>query len=52
MFYFTKDDILFLHTDMVLAFGGTDGIRDEGMLDSAIYAPLQTFDSIDYIQQK
>lgn len=47
MFYFTKDDILFLHTDMVLTFGGSDGIRDEGMLDSAIYAPLQTFDLID-----
>lgn len=27
--------------------GGEDGIRDEGMLESALAAPLQTFDSVD-----
>ena len=27
--------------------GGEDKIRDEGMLESALAAPLQTFDSAD-----
>lgn len=27
--------------------GGQDGIRDEGMLESALATPLQTFDSVD-----
>ena len=32
---------------MIDDFGGSDGIRDEGMLESALNAPLQTFDSSD-----
>ncbi len=47
MFYFTKDDIIYLHTKLIIKFGGSDGIRDEGMLESALNTPLQTFDSID-----
>lgn len=42
-YYFSKDDILFIHSKLIDDFGGSDGIRDEGMLDSAINAPLQTF---------
>lgn len=45
--YFSKDDILFIHSKLIDDFGGSDGIRDEGMLDSAINTPLQTFDSAD-----
>ncbi len=47
MFYFTKDDIVYLHTKLIINFGGSDGIRDEGMLESAISTPLLTFDSCD-----
>lgn len=47
MFYFSKDDIVYLHSKLILKFGGTDGIRDEGMLESALITPLQTFDSSD-----
>ena len=47
MFYFTKDDIKYLHTKIIAKFGGSDGIREEGMLDSALSTPLQTFDSSD-----
>lgn len=47
MVYFSKDDIIFLHSEMIANFGGTDGIRDNGILESAINTPLQTFDSID-----
>lgn len=46
-FYFSKDDILHIHSKLIDDFGGSDGIRDEGMLESALNAPLQTFDSSD-----
>lgn len=45
--YFSKNDILFIHSKLIDDFGGSDGIRDEGILDSAINTPLQTFDSTD-----
>lgn len=40
----TKKQILMLHQDLLNRFGGTAGIRDEGLLESAISAPFQTFD--------
>ena len=46
-FYFSKDDILHIHSRLIFDFGGSDGIRDEGMLESALNTPLQTFDSSD-----
>ena len=39
----TKEDILMLHAELIAAYGGADGMRDEWLLDSAIYAPFQTF---------
>lgn len=44
MFYFSKEDIIYLHKKLVIKFGGEDGIRDEGILDLVINNPLQTFD--------
>lgn len=43
MFYFSKDDIVYLHTKLIINFGGIDGIRDKGMLDSSINCSLLTF---------
>ena len=40
----TKEDILLLHSELIAEYGGSDGVRDEGLLDSAINAPFQTFD--------
>ena len=51
----TKKQILRLHHDLIEAFGGSDGVRDEGLLDSAIGAPFQTFDGryiLQTVQQK
>lgn len=45
--YFSKEDIIYLHSITVVRFGGSDGIRDDGMLDSALNTPLQTFDGCD-----
>lgn len=39
----TKQQILLLHDRLIKAFGGSDLIRDEGLLDSAVNAPFQTF---------
>ena len=43
MIKLTKDDILTLYKIMVDNTGGTIGIRDESLLDSALNAPFQTF---------
>lgn len=43
-FFLSKEDVIFLHSELINIFGGSDGIRDEAILDSAINAPLQTFD--------
>ena len=43
----TKEQILRLHSDLIDEFGGIHGIRDEGLLESALYAPFQTFDGQD-----
>ena len=40
----SKRQILMLHSMLVAQSGGADGLRDEGLLESAINTPLQTFD--------
>ncbi|MBQ7671017.1 MAG: type II toxin-antitoxin system death-on-curing family toxin [Clostridia bacterium] len=39
----TKDQIILLHSQLIEETGGSDGLRDEGLLDSAILAPFQSF---------
>jgi death-on-curing protein len=39
----TKEQILLLHYELINIHGGSNGIRDETLLDSAIAAPFQTF---------
>lgn len=43
MIILSKEQVLRLHSDLINATGGSDGIRDEGMLDSALNNPLQSF---------
>lgn len=38
-----KDLILSIHNELLAWFGGLDGIRDEGMLESALQKPKQSF---------
>ena len=44
MMLLSKRQILMLHTMLMAQSGGMEGLRDEGLLDSAINSPLQTFD--------
>lgn len=34
-----------LHTQLIESTGGCDGIRDDGLLDSALESPFQSFDN-------
>ena len=43
----TKDQIMLLHDRLIDATGGTFGARDEMIIESALNAPFQTFDSVD-----
>ncbi len=44
---FTKEQVIKLHSSLIKATGGTDGVRDEGLLESAVEAPFQTFGGVD-----
>lgn len=37
------DDVLDLHADQIDEFGGIHGIRDQGLLESAVMTPQATF---------
>ncbi|GAA5026944.1 death-on-curing protein [Marivirga lumbricoides] len=39
-----EEEVLKIHSILIERFGGSDGIRDRGMLDSALKRPYQTFD--------
>lgn len=39
----TKEEVLKLHHLSIKKYGGSHGVRDEGLLESAIARPYQTF---------
>jgi death-on-curing protein len=39
--WISRDEVHSFHTLLMSRFGGIDGIRDEGLLDSALNRPLQ-----------
>jgi len=43
MIEITKKQVVKLHSDLISRSGGTPGIRDEDLLDSALAAPFQGF---------
>lgn len=43
MMTLSKEQVLVLHERLIEATGGSAGIRDEGMLDSALSNPFQSF---------
>jgi death on curing protein len=44
MVYLTADQVLFIHYRLVNETGGEHGIRDIGLLESAVARPKATFD--------
>ena len=43
MIVLSKQQILLLHSQLILETGGSDGLRDVGLLESAINSPFQQF---------
>ena len=43
----SKEQIIALHQQLIKETGGSHGLRDEGLLDSAYNAPFQQFDNQD-----
>lgn len=39
----SKEQILMLHTQLIHQTGGSDGVRDYNLLESALEAPFQSF---------
>jgi death-on-curing protein len=55
MKWLSKDQVLMLHDQLIAQTGGRGGIRDDGLLDSALNAPFQSFETAELypsIQQK
>ena len=48
MIRLSREQILMLHHQRIERYGGSHGIRDEGMLDSALSAPFQSFGETDF----
>lgn len=51
----SKEQVLMLHAELLRETGGAEGLRDEGLLDSALNAPFQSFGETDVfpsLQQK
>jgi death-on-curing protein len=43
MIRLTKNQILMLHSQLIKETGGSDGVRDEKLLESALETPFQSF---------
>ncbi len=55
MILLSKKQLILLHEQLLAETGGASGIRDKSLLESALYAPFQTFNQQDVypsIQQK
>lgn len=44
----SKEQLLLMHEQLIDRYGGSHGIRDEGLLDSALAAPFQSFSGVDF----
>ncbi|HCD42672.1 MAG TPA: type II toxin-antitoxin system death-on-curing family toxin [Lachnoclostridium sp.] len=47
MIILTIDEIIQIHSKLILKTGGLDGIRDKGLLESAVFSISNGFDDIE-----
>jgi len=55
MIILSADQIILLHAHLISETGGIGGIRDRGLLESAVHTPFQSFNGTDAypsLQQK
>lgn len=43
----SRRQVLLFHEQLVRETGGSPGLRDGGLLESALAAPMQSFDGVD-----
>ena len=48
MIILSREHILLMHQQLIERYGGTHGVRDEGLLDSALNAPFQSFGGYEF----
>jgi death-on-curing protein len=46
--HLTRHQVLLLHAQLLQATGGVHGIRDDGLLDSALAAPYSAFEGTEF----
>lgn len=51
MIKLSSKQVLAVHKMMIEKTGGSDGIRDAGLLESALNSPFQTFDGRTFIRR-
>lgn len=47
MIWIEVEDVILIHSKVIQKSGGIDAIRDRGCLESAVAAPMQSFDGQD-----
>jgi death-on-curing protein len=47
MKYLTTEQVLFIHSRIIHETGGSHGVRDLGLLESAVARPQATFDGVE-----
>ena len=47
MLKLSTEQIIAMHTRLIMKTGGSDGVRDKGLLDSAVNSPFQSFGGYD-----
>ena len=47
MIVLSKDQIILMHHQLIEETGGSHGLKDEGLLESALAAPFQSFEGKD-----
>ncbi len=48
--YLTFSEVLAIHSDQIQRYGGSDGVRDAGLLEAALYRP-QTGYYVDLVEE-
>lgn len=48
MIILSREQILLMHQRLIERYGGTHGVRDEALLDSALNAPFQSFGGYEF----
>ena len=52
MIWTTSENVIIIHSRIIERTGGIDGIRDKNALDSAVAAPMQTFDGLELFESE